>query len=385
MADRPQLAYVVNSLNPGGTERLVIDMGLEFSKEFSVTVYCLDEPGSWAPELRESGVPVHCLWRQPGLDLRMPAALARHFRAQRTEIVHAHQCTPWFYAALARAMYPRPRVLLEEHGRFYPERYSLVRNCVNRSLIAPLTQQFIAVSADIAARLRRYEGLGGREIEVIYNGVRSVSRLSAEQRRAQRAEFGFADEHFVVGTVGRFDPIKNLPMLVSSLERCVTALPVLRGFLVGDGAVRVELERQIAAGPMAGRVCLTGFRQDARALVQCMDLFVLSSVSEGTSVALLEAMSAGVPVAVTDVGGNPEIVTGPEVGWVVESGDTVALAEVIARAASSPEVRAAHAQAALAQFQMRFSFSQMIARYRAIYRGLLSGGHSSPGATLPQG
>jgi hypothetical protein len=118
---RPSLAYVVNALNPGGTERLVVDMSRVFAREYDLQVICLDTPGTWGEALRADGIPVHCLWRRPGLDLSMAGKLANIFRNARTQLVHAHQCTPWFYAALSRLRSRAPKLLLEEHGRFYPE------------------------------------------------------------------------------------------------------------------------------------------------------------------------------------------------------------------------------------------------------------------------
>src|SRR5215471_14843199 len=118
---KPSLAYVVNALNPGGTERLVVDMARAFACDYDLQVICLDEPGSWGEALRAERIPVHCVWRQPGLDLSMPGKLAAIFRAARTQLIHAHQCTPWFYCALARLRHGAPKLLLEEHGRFYPE------------------------------------------------------------------------------------------------------------------------------------------------------------------------------------------------------------------------------------------------------------------------
>ena len=169
----PNLAYVVHSLNPGGTEKLIVEMSLAFASEFDVAVMCLDEPGLWAAELRAKGIPVHCLWRQPGLDLAMPVRLANHFRRSNTQIIHAHQCTPWFYAALSRLLHSAPRLLLEEHGRFFPEVQNPKRVFVNRLLVRKLTHRFVAVSSDIRMRLQRYEGLNAERIEVIYNGAKS--------------------------------------------------------------------------------------------------------------------------------------------------------------------------------------------------------------------
>lgn len=371
---RPGLTHVVNSLNPGGAERIVIEMSTECARDFNVEVICLNTPGAWAEELRMRGVPVHTLWRQPGFDASMPGKLTSHFRRNRTRIIHAHQCTPWFYSALSRLASSEPRLLLHEHGRFFPEVENRLRACVNRRLIRKLTHRFVAVSHDIRQRLSRYEGLDAEQIEVIHNGVAAAPKLTEPQRRALRRELGFADTEFVVGTVGRFDPIKNLPMLISSLAAAATHVTAVRGLLVGDGVVFNDLQAQIAAAGMSERIRLAGYRRDAAQLVQCLDLFVLPSLSEGTSMALLEAMDAAVAVAVTDVGGNPEIVLNGVTGWTVPSGAVEALSAVIIEAAGNVARRAALARAGQQRFMDSFSWSRMMAAYRALYDELLAGG-----------
>ncbi len=369
---RPPIAYVVNALNPGGTERLVVDMSLAFAAEFDLMVVCLDEPGSWGRSLREAGIPVHCVWRQPGIDLGMPRRLARLFRAAGTRLIHAHQCTPWFYSALSRLGHAAPKLLLEEHGRFYPEVKNRARAFVNRALIRRLTHRFVAVSEDVRTRLERYEGLDARRIRVIYNGVAPSEPIDAARRAALRDQLGFGDGDFVVGTVGRFDSIKNLPLLVRSLAAALGQQHNVRGLLVGDGPEFGRVQALLREAGIADRVRLTGFREDARQLAASMDLFVLSSFSEGTSMALLEAMSVGVPTAVTDVGGNPEIVVANETGWVVPSDDTGALTAAILEASRQRELRARRADAGRARFQQRFLLRGMLDHYRDLYRELLA-------------
>jgi len=369
---RPTLAYVVNSLNPGGAEKLVVEMSFSFCSEFEVVVLCLDEPGLWADDLRAGGIPVHCLWRQPGLDFAVPVRLANYFRRFNVQVVHAHQTTPWFYAALSRLLHSKPRLLFEEHGRFFPEVRNPTRILVNRLLIRKLTHRFVAVSQDVRERLREYEGLDAARIEVIYNGVRSEPLLGPGERDALRSELGFMPGSFVVGTVGRFDPIKNLPMLVASLARAGKEIDVLRGLLVGDGPVFPDIRSLVEKAGLRDRVRLTGFRGDARKLAACMDLFVLSSFSEGTSMALLEAMMAGVPVAVTRVGGNPEIVADGESGWVVPSNSVDALAAAILECASNAQKRQKLGAAAKRRFEDQFAFDRMIEAYRNQYQTLLS-------------
>lgn len=372
---RPALAYVVNALNPGGTEKLVVEMARVFAREYDLSVICLDDPGTWGRMLRTEGIPVHCLWRQPGMDLTMPGKLARLFRDRRVHIVHAHQCTPWFYSALSRLRYRKPKLLLEEHGRFYPEVENRKRAFVNRALIRKLTHRFVAVSEDVRTRLERYEGLSAPQIRVIYNGVSPPQPLDEQQRTGMRAELGFAEQDFVVGTVGRFDSIKNLPMLVRALTTLSPQMPALRGLLVGDGPEFPAMRALVGANGLGERVRLTGFREDARQLAQCMDLFVLSSFSEGTSMALLEAMAAGVPVVVTAVGGNPEIVLAGETGWVVPSDDTAALQGAILEAMRDPVERRRRAEAGRRRFQESFGIERMMEHYRHLYLDLLARKH----------
>jgi glycosyltransferase involved in cell wall biosynthesis len=362
-----RIAYVVNSLNPGGTEKLVVEMSLSLSREFELEVFCLDEPGSWAATLRGNGVPVTCLWRQPGLDLSMPSRLAGHLRRMRADIVHAHQCTPWFYAALSRFLYPASRLLLEEHGRFYPEEDKPIRRLVNRIAICPMTSRFVAVSNDIRSRLERYEGVRRAAVEVVYNGVSSPPPLDIAKRQQLRAQFGFDDSHFVVGTVGRFDPIKNLDMLIDSMAIAAGDHPELRGLLVGNGPEFARVDSLLRQRGLQDHLVLAGYRSDAQMIVQCMDLFALSSLSEGTSMALLEAMAAGVPVAVTAVGGNPEIVTDGQTGWVVPSGGVTELGRVIGEAISDARLRASHGAAGKREIRTRFTFDGMRDQYRRIY------------------
>jgi glycosyltransferase involved in cell wall biosynthesis len=367
-ARKPAIAYVVHSLNPGGTEKLVVEMALFLAERLNIVVFCLDEPGAWAVNLREHGIPVHCLWRQPGLDLSVSFRMARLFKKWNICLVHAHQYTPWFYSALSRVIFPKTRLLFEEHGRFLPEVDKRLRRFVNRLLITRLTHRLVAVSKETRDRLVRYEGLNPKNIEIVYNGVKAPSRITGEKRLSLRRGFSFGEPDFVVGTVGRLDPIKNIPMLLRSVGAARGRIPGLRCLIVGGGEEYPALEAAVVEQGLSDCVKLTGFRNDAPDLTQCMDLFVLSSLSEGTSIALVEAMAAGVPVAVTAVGGNPEVVIDGMSGWLVPSGDAARLSEVIEEAMRSPEKAKALATGGQRRFSEMFSFERMIGRYMEIYR-----------------
>lgn len=367
---RPRLAHVVNSLDPGGAERLVVEMAKASSADFEVFVFCLDGPGAWAGRLREAGVPVYGLWRQPGLDLSVPVRLAAQFRRLGIDIVHAHQYSAWFYAALSRLMHAAPRLVFEEHGRFYPEANKPLRRLVNAILVRRLTHAVVAVSRDVQRRLVRYEGLDGEGIEVIHNGVAETPPVDAASRRQARLALGLGVDDFVVGTVGRFDPVKNLRMLVAAMAVVAPEVPNLKGLLIGAGPDWEDIRGRVADAGLSKRILMTGHRDEARVLVAAMDLFVLSSLSEGTSLALLEAMAAGVAVLVTDVGGNPEVVLDNVTGWVIPSGDEAALAAAIRCAARDPEACRRMGDAGRLRFEEEFTLEAMIGKYRKLYEGL---------------
>jgi glycosyltransferase involved in cell wall biosynthesis len=375
---RRRLVYVVHSLDPGGTERLVTNMALAFRDQYDVRVICLDLPGRWADLLRRQSIPVHCVYRQARFDPAVPLRIARLARRWHADILHAHQYTPWFYAALSRLVHAPPRLLFEEHGRFHPEVENTRRVWINRLLLRRLTHASVAVSADIRERLVRYEGLRREDISVIYNGTAPATAMTTEARAALRATLGASPGDVLVGTVGRFDPIKNLPMLVRAFSDAARTAPRLKLVLIGDGPERGSTERAVSDAGIRDRVHFTGFRDDARVLTQALDLFVLTSWSEGTSMALLEAMSAGVPGAVTTVGGNPEIVREGITGWLVASDDSKGMAGVMNAVAANPNLAAQRGTSARADFDERFRFQHMIEQYAERYDALLR----APGAVL---
>lgn len=380
MAEKKNIVYVVNSLNLGGTENLVIQMSLAFQADYTVSVICLDEPGLWAQKLRDEGIPVYCFWRQPGIDLAMAAKIAKYCKKHNIDLIHAHQCTPWFYAALSRLLYASPKLLFEEHGRHYPERYSWKKNIINRWFIQKLTTKIVAVSADVRGRLVKYEGVSLNRIDVVYNGVSPPPPISKDQREVLRRQLSIKPEDFVIGTVGRLDAIKNIPLLLKALADVQHAQTSgknslkssLKGLLVGDGPERHQLQKIAVSLNIEESTIFAGYRKDATDLLQCMDLFVLCSFSEGTSMALLEAMAAGIPAIVTDVGGNPELITNNNNGWVVPTDSPADLIRVLHEALNNKDLTANMAENGQQRFHTSFTFDHMLQNYVRYYEELMN-------------
>lgn len=358
--------HVVHTLNVGGAEKLVYDLARRTDpSRFAVSVACLDEAGTLAPALAARGVPVDVLARRPGLDASLALRLARLARRRGARVLHAHQYTPFFYAVSA-ARLAGARCLFTEHGRHHPDVRKPKRVMAN-ALLSRLAYRTVAVSEFTRRALIENDGFPPDRVEVLYNGVEVGAREALPPREVVRASLRLAPDAPVVGTCARLSPEKNLPLLVEAFARLRQALPAARLVIAGDGPARPDVESRAAALGLGDSVRLLGFRNDVPAVVSALDVFALSSLTEGTSVTLLEAMLAGRPAVVTRVGGNPEIAVEGQTAWLVESGDAAGFSDRLEDLLRHPARAAAFGEAARARVLERFTFEGMVHAYEALY------------------
>lgn len=366
-ADRPvSVLHVTFDMRIGGTEQVIRNLiRASDTERVHMAIFCIEAPlGPWGEALRDEGIPISCHARQPGFDIGVLRALRRHLQTHDVDVVHCHQYTPWVYGCLA-AIGLGKRVMFTEHGRFYPDRASPRRRYIN-PVLARLTDRITAISEATRQALVDYEYLQAGRIEVIYNGIEAL-RPAEGDATALRRSLEIPDSAPVLGTVARLDPIKNHDMMLEAFRRVADVHPEARLLLVGDGEERVRIEERVTALGLEDRVIMPGYRPNPTVWLSLMDIFLLSSFSEGTSMTLLEAMSLGKPCVVTDVGGNPEIVDDGVTGVVVESDNAEAFAEAILTIITFPERAAELREAALARFEQRFSAATMAGRYLTLY------------------
>lgn len=278
-------------------------------------------------------------------------------------VLHCHQYTPFVYGALARVRHPHLRVLFTEHGRTGDDPPSRKRRVAN-TLLARLPSRVCAVSADLARHLTR-EGFPPSRVQVVPNGIDPGARPDPETGQRARLALGLDDQAFVIGTVGRLNAVKDLPTLFDAFERLLQGRPDATLVVVGDGPERAALERRAAAA--GDRIRFTGHRGDVRALMAAFDVYVSSSVFEGVSLTILEAMAAGRPVVATRVGGTPEVVADGQTGLLVPPRDPLRLAEALLDLSASPQRARALGAAGRLRVCDRFTFDRMVDWYAAAY------------------
>lgn len=359
-----RVMQLVLSLQPGGTERLVIEICKRLADRVEFTVCCLDAPGAWAAELEPAGIPVVSLGRRPGFHPSLAVEVARLARDRGIDVVHCHHYSPYVYGLLASLVAP-VQLVFTEHGRLSSGAPSRKRRLVN-PLLARLGGRVCAVSADLRRHMLA-EGFPAGRVEVIYNGIEPGPRPDATRRAAARRALGVAEDACVIGAVGRLDPVKHLTLMLQAHALVTARHPHAHAVIVGDGPERARLEAEAARLGISGAVTFAGYRADVRDVMPAFDVYLNCSAYEGVSLTILEAMAARVPVVATPVGGNPEVVIDGETGCLVPA-SPVALAEAVVGLLLDPARRRVMGQAGRWRVRTHFSLARMVEAYAAAYR-----------------
>lgn len=320
---------LIKGLGRGGAEQLLVSASrhLDTGRFRYEVAYLLPWKDALVGALGAAGLPAHCL--DGGRGVGWVGRLRDLVRDRRFDVVHAHSPIP---AVAARAALPRAvRNVYTEHN-LWP-RYHRATYWANL-LTFGRNDHVFAVSDEVRASIRYPRALNGLRrppVETLYHGLDWSAIPPAASRDEARAELGIPADAAVVGTVGNLTPKKDHATLLAAAAELRRSVPDLRVVVVGTGPLENDLRRRCRELDLDDTVLLTGFRQDALRLMGAFDVFVLSSRYEGLPIALLEAMAVGLPVAVTRVGGNAEVVTDGTEGTLVPAGDPRRLAEAVSR------------------------------------------------------
>jgi glycosyltransferase involved in cell wall biosynthesis len=392
--DAPPLKVlrVIARLNVGGPARHVVllDQGLSARAHDTLLVHgsvgpgeasldhLADERGIRRLKLAQLGPRV-----RPLDDLRAFWALLQIVFDRAPDVIHTHTAKAGALGRIAALLFnstrrPARRALVVHtfHGHVFEGYFPPVASWTLRiaeRILARATDRVIAISSrqrrDLVDRLSVVDD---RQAVTIPLGLDLAPFLRAAPSSARRLPLGIAPHDVVVGYVGRFVPIKNLPSLVEAFAMAHREVPATRLVLAGDGPIRGPLESQVAALGIANAVTLLGWTEELAELYSAIDICVLSSINEGTPVAAIEAMAAGKPVIATEVGGVPDLIEHGRTGWLVPPRDTAALARAITRLARDPAARLAIGQAARDDAIERFSIGRLVDDIDHLYRSGLA-------------
>jgi glycosyltransferase involved in cell wall biosynthesis len=365
-ADRLRVLHMVGNLHYGGAERLLFE-ALRFSDASSIEnhVLTLQFVGRFGEGL-ERYARMHEAPPMSRFSMLRPRSLARVIARIAPDVVHTHSGV-WYKGSLAARMARVPWLVHTDHGRANPDPW------LSRRLDAAAsgrTDVVIAVSETVAEQLRRRVVRRPESVHVVPNGVDVDAFAPGRGDDRVRRELRLGPDTAVIGSVGRLEPIKGYEVMVDAFaalrrdwegeEPCLV--------IAGDGSERPALEARARAAGIADRVRWLGWRDDVHHLHATFSLFTMSSHSEGTSISLLEGMSAGLCPVVTDVGGNRAVLGDALAHRLVVPNDAEALAAAWRTALRNPDRMRADAVEARRRVVEGFSLASMVRRYESFYR-----------------
>lgn len=345
--DEPQrcakrVLWVTKGLGRGGAERLTVDCARAFDRtHWTVDVaYVLPYKDALVGELRVAGIGVHCVGDRTRRWSWVPA-LWNLVRDRGYDLVHTHSPVP---AVTLRAVPGRwrPPIVHTEHNLW--ARYHPVTRWCN-ALTFGRNAGAVAVSESVARSAS--PPFGAPPPAVLRHGIDVAKRRHGPRaRHAARKALALSPDAIVIGTVANFTPKKDHATLLRAVGAVVERHPTVRLVLIGAGPLEGELRARTQALELGSVVVFAGSRDDVAEILPAFDLFALSSRHEGLPIALLEAMSSGVPPVATAVGGIPEVITDGVDGRLVPAGDPDALMAALTDLLGSPDRRMALAEAA---------------------------------------
>jgi glycosyltransferase involved in cell wall biosynthesis len=356
-----RVLILIKGLGRGGAEQLLASAAPYADRsrfEYEVA-YVLPWKDALVGELERQGLRVSCLGggRRGAWTLQLRSLV----RERRVDLVHAHLPYAAIGARVALAGPGRPRLVYTEHNLW--ESYKPPTYWANL-LTFGRSDHVFAVSDVVRASIRYPRVLGWRRLpplETLYHGLDRAA-MGRPQPDGVREEFGIPDHAPIVGTVANFRHTKGHGYLLRAASLVREAVPDVRFLLVGQGPLEAEVRREVARLGLDRTVIFAGFREDVPRLTAAIDVFALSSVHEGLSIALMEAMALAKPPVVTRVGGLPELVEDRRSGLLVPPADAPALATGILALLQDPALRVSLGRAAqrrAADFDIRSAVSRM--------------------------
>jgi glycosyltransferase involved in cell wall biosynthesis len=360
-----------------GAEGVVINLlSKHKGSVFSGILGCIRESHSDIPlvaaEARRLGIKVEFFTMKRGLNIQGINKIKSFLKKNSIQIVHCHGYKPNIFLSLIQ--HRSIKVLSTVHG--WAKQGSGIKAKVYEwldSLALQRMDRVIAVSKAVSRDLEHRKVKDGR-ISVIYNGITFDEVDSDPSGECIRDEYRISNGDFVVGAVGRLVAVKGFRYLIDAMAIVAAKVPNCKLLIAGDGPLQNELTTAILDHNLSSRISLVGYQKPIIRFLNEIDLFVMSSLSEGLPIALLEAMACGKAIVATAVGGITEAVENERSALLVSSRDPDSIAAGILRLYVDRVLRDEMGMRNRSIVRDKFSAERMVQEYEAIYSELLGGG-----------
>lgn len=360
--------HVIDTTGPGGAETVFVELAARLDRQRYRSIALIRGPGWVESTLQARQIPTFTLDCKGSFNVAYLRALIALIRRERVDVIQSHLLGSNVYCALAGLLTGR-RVIATFHGgvdihsaeRFLAAKFGLIRFGA---------RYVVSVSNALTQELLQRASMPRDKIRVIYNGIDTGAFAQPQPKHTSlRDQLALPADCTLLGALGNIRPAKDYPTLLDAIAQIADEFPQLQVVIAGEGKGRLMqalLDQRTRLG-LDARVHFAGFVSDPARYLGNLDLFVLSSSSEGFSIATIQAMAAGLPVIATRSGGPQEIITDGIDGVLVDKSSAQALADGLRRVLGDERLRHNIAANAVTSVKKRFDIAQMVDSYSALY------------------
>ncbi len=366
------LQYIETS-GPGGAETVLLNIAGSIDKNrFNPTVVL--HKSRWLHEqLLKNEIETEIIPSKRSWDMVFLVKLIRYCKRHKIDLIHSHLFGANLYSCLAGAVLRLPVITTFHNELFFQgrlEKYIALKSTIIRNFAAQMVFVAEYMKKDYAEQLDFPEN----KSLTVYNGIELSDGINNCDCSPMQKELGISDDDLLVGHIANLRVPKGHRYLIKAASIVCKNIPNAKFLLIGDegdGSIKKEIEDSIAESGLEENIRLLGFRKDVNMFLQLIDVFILSSTSEGLPLSVIEAMGSSKPVVATDVGGLSEIVAPDKTGFLVEPKNAEALAEKLIFLLENKALRNRMGRAGRKIIEEKYSLQTMIDNYQNLYEELL--------------
>jgi glycosyltransferase involved in cell wall biosynthesis len=373
MRRKLNILLIIETSGPGGAETVLLNIAKNLDRsQFNPTVVLL-RPGWFWGHLLEHNIETKVIHSRRAWDVSFLIRLIKNCRQLKVDLIHSHLPGANLYSCLVGSVLRIPVIATFHNELFMPGR-SERHKVLKFFLIRNLASKAVVVADYLKSDFINKAKFPIQKLITVYNGIEVAPYRLNFDISAKKRELGIEEDELIVGNVANLRPPKGHQYFIKAAEQICNNRNRVKFLIVGEGKgkLKAEIEEQIKKSNLKDKVILMGFREDVKELLHVMDVFVLSSISEGLPMAIVEAMAASKPVVATKVGGLPELIVPDFNGFLVSPGDPSALANKIMVLLNDKKLREQFGARSKEIVENKFSLEKMIGKYQNLYKELLS-------------
>jgi glycosyltransferase involved in cell wall biosynthesis len=365
-----KILHLIETSGPGGAEKVLLSLAKNLNKNYDCSVGLIKN-GWLYGKLKENGIKAEII--PPGglFDLKLIRNLVTHIKGEKIDLIHSHLLDMNFYSSIAAKFTGTPHISTEHGDVHHFSKRMDFKTRLKIKILAKFSNKLVFVSNFTKRQFLKIANLPEEKTSIIYNGIDIDEYQKPIDKNKKKGEIGIKEDEFVIGNIANLYPVKGQIYLLRAAKKVLKEIPNTKFLIIGRGELENELKREAQNLGIVSYVKFLGFREDVKELYKIMDVFVLSSLTEGLPLSLIEAMASKVPVVATDVGGIPEVIDDGVNGLLVPPSDPEALSTKINFLLRNNSLAEKLVIQGGKKFKQQFSITIMQNKYNDIYSMIL--------------